>query len=461
MAVGSPVANRGRAEVEGLIGFFVNMLVLRTPVDGDPGFRELLARTREACLGAYAHQDVPFERLVEALQPERLRARNPLFQAVFQLEEPLATGRLGEAAAAVRPLATGAAKFDLALSVARGPEGLAAALEYDAGLFDAATADRLLGHWRTLLAGIAADPDARLSDLPLLTAAEAAQLRGWSGFTTEYPRQATVHGLFAAEARRAPEAVAVESVAAVDGGSARLTYGELEARANRLARRLRRLGVGLEVPVGLCLERSAELVVAMLAVLKAGGAYVPLDPSYPEDRLAFLAADTGFPVVVTREGTEAALPPGLARVPLAAGGELAERRGCHGTESAEPLPDLAGPESLACILYTSGSTGLPKGVQIVHRAVVRLMRGTDYAPFGPERGLPAGGAAVLRRLDRRGVRGPAQRRPGGDPAGRRAVARRAGGGHRPSPRHRALAHRRPLPPDGRAAAGRPARPQAA
>jgi proline-specific peptidase len=204
VAVGSPVANRGRAEVEGLIGFFVNMLVLRTPVDGDPGFRELLARTREACLGAYAHQDVPFERLVEALQPERLRARNPLFQAVFQLEEPLATGRLGEAAAAVRPLATGAAKFDLALSVARGPEGLAAALEYDAGLFDPATADRLLGHWRTLLAGIAADPDARLSDLPLLTAAEAAQLRGWSGFTTEYPRQATVHGLFAAEARRAP-----------------------------------------------------------------------------------------------------------------------------------------------------------------------------------------------------------------------------------------------------------------
>jgi len=376
VAVGSPVANRGSAEVEGLIGFFVNMLVLRTPVDGGPGFRELLARAREACLGAYAHQDVPFERLVEALQPERLRARNPLFQAVFQLEEPLATGRLGEAAAAVRPLATGAAKFDLALSVARGPEGLAAALEYDAGLFDAATADRLLGHWRTLLAGIAADPDARLSDLPLLTAAEAAQLRGWSGFTTEYPRQATVHDLFAAEARRAPEAVAVESV---EEGGARLTYGELEARANRLARRLRRLGVGLEVPVGLCLERSAELVVAMLAVLKAGGAYVPLDPSYPEDRLAFLAADTGFPVVVTREGTAAALPPGLPRVELAAGGELAE----PGNESAEPLPDLAGPESLACILYTSGSTGLPKGVQIVHRAVVRLMRGTDYAPFGP------------------------------------------------------------------------------
>jgi amino acid adenylation domain-containing protein len=380
VAVGSPVANRGRAEVEGLIGFLVNMLVLRTPVDGDPGFRELLARAREACLGAYAHQDVPFERLVEALQPERLRARNPLFQAVFQLEEPLATGRLGEAAAAVRPLATGAAKFDLALSVARGPEGLAAALEYDAALFDAATAGRLLGHWRTLLAGIAADPDARLSDLPLLTAAEAAQLRGWSGFTTEYPRQATVHGLFAAEARRAPEAVAVESV---EEGGARLTYGELETRANRLARRLRRLGVGLEVPVGLCLERSAELVVAMLAVLKAGGAYVPLDPSYPEDRLAFLAADTGFPVVVTREGTEAALPPGLPRVALAAGGELADAIDAIGTESAEPLPDLAGPESLACILYTSGSTGLPKGVQIVHRAVVRLMRGTDYAPFGP------------------------------------------------------------------------------
>ncbi|HSU82438.1 MAG TPA: AMP-binding protein, partial [Thermoanaerobaculia bacterium] len=375
MPVGSPVANRGRTEVEGVIGLFVNLLVLRTPVAGDPTFQELLARTREVCLGAYAHQDTPFERLVEALQPERTGARNPLFQAVFQLAEPLAVERLGAAEATVRPLETGTAKFDLALSLLRGPEGLTATLEYDAGRFDPATADRLLGHWRTLAAGIAADRQARLSDLPLLDAAEAAQIRAWNGFVTEYPRQATIHELFAAEARRAPDAVAVET------GDTRLTYGELEARANRLARRLRRLGVGPEAPVGLCLERSVELVVAMLGVLKAGGAYVPLDPGYPEERLALLAEDTGFSVAVLREGSRAALPPGLTRVPLAAGGELAGEGAA--AESSEPLPELAGPEGLACILYTSGSTGRPKGVQILHRGVVRLVRGTTYAPYGP------------------------------------------------------------------------------
>ncbi len=213
VAVGSPVAHRGRAEVEGLIGFFVNMLVLRTPVDGDPGFRELLARVREVCLGAYAHQDVPFERLVEELRPERQRGRNPLFQVVFQLEQPIAIERLGAAAAEVRRLETGTAKFDLTLSLVREREGFAAVLEYDAGLFDPATADRMLGHWRALAEGIAAAPGARLSELPLLTAVEAAQIRAWSGAVVEspgYPRQATIHGLFAEQAARAPEAVALD-----------------------------------------------------------------------------------------------------------------------------------------------------------------------------------------------------------------------------------------------------------
>ena len=312
--VGSPVANRGRGEVAGLIGFFVNMLVLRTPVAGDPEVRALLARVREVCLGAYAHQDVPFERLVEELRPERRQARNPLFQVIFQLEEPLAATRLGAAAARVRRVETGTAKLDLTLSVVREGEGFAATLEYDADLFDPATAERMLGHWRTLLAGIAADPGSRLSDLPLLTVAERVQLAAWTGAPADYPRDATIHGLFAEQARRTPEAVAVEV------GSERLSYGELEARANRLARRLRRAGVGPEVPVGLCLERSAELIVGMLGVLKAGGAYVPLDPGYPAERLAFLAADAGLATAVVAAGSAAALPPGLARLQLAAGG---------------------------------------------------------------------------------------------------------------------------------------------
>jgi amino acid adenylation domain-containing protein len=377
--VGSPVANRGRDEVAGLIGFFVNMLVLRTPVAGDPDFRALLVRVREVALSAYAHQDVPFERLVEELRPERRQGRNPLFQVAFQLEEPLAVARFGAAAARVRRLETGTAKLDLTLSLVREGEGLAATLEYDADRFDATTAERMLGHWRTLLAGIAENPGSRLSELPLLTSAETAQIAGWTGSTEspgEYPRDATLHGLFAEQARRAPQAVALAI------GEERISYGEVEARANRLARRLRRLGVGPEVPVGLCLERSAALIVGMLGVLKAGGAYVPLDPEYPQERLAFLAADTGLAVVVVPEGSAAALPPGLVRVPLLLGGELAEGFG----ESAEPLPEPAGPLSLAYVVYTSGSTGRPKGVEAVHRAVVRLVRGAGdgagYAPFG-------------------------------------------------------------------------------
>jgi amino acid adenylation domain-containing protein len=382
--VGSPVANRGRGEIAGLIGFFVNMLVLRTEVAGNPDFRALLARVREVALSAYAHQDVPFERLVEELRPERRQGRNPLFQVAFQLEEPLALARLGEAAARVRRLETGTAKLDLLLSVVREREGFAATLEYDADLFDAATAERMLGHWHRLAAGIVENPRARLSDLPLLTAAEAAQIAGWTGakeLPGGYPRDATIHGLFAEQAWRAPQAVALAI------GEERISYGELEARANRLARRLRRLGVGPEAPVGLCLERSAGLIVGMLGVLKAGGAYVPLDPEYPAERLAFLAADTGLATVVVAEGSPAALPSGLARVPLAAGGELAPSPGAPG-ESAEPLPELAGPLSLAYVVYTSGSTGRPKGVEAVHRSVVRLVRGTGhgtgYAPFGPE-----------------------------------------------------------------------------
>ncbi len=377
VAVGSPVANRGRAEVEGVIGVFVNMLVLRTPVSGDPGFAELLGRVREVCLGAYAHQEVPFERLVEELRAERQGGRNPLFQVIFRLEEPVAVERLGGAAAEVRRLETGTAKFDLTLGVVRERDGYAAVLEYDADLFDPATADRILGHWRTLAAGIADAPGARLSDLPLLSPEEAAQLRAWSGAVVDYPRQATIHGLFAEQAGRTPEAAAL-SVA-----GERISYAELDARASRLAARLCRSGAGLEARVGLCVERSPALIAGMLGILKAGGVYVPLDPAYPAERLEWMAEDAGINLIVVGMGLadSLTLPFGIVEILVDADGELVDRTAADD----EPLPAVpVGPESLAYTMYTSGSTGRPKGVEVTHRAVVRLVRGAGYARFGPD-----------------------------------------------------------------------------
>ncbi|HKV11511.1 MAG TPA: amino acid adenylation domain-containing protein, partial [Thermoanaerobaculia bacterium] len=370
--VGSPVANRSRVETEGLLGFFVNTLVLRAEVGDDPSFAVLLARVREVCLGAWAHQDLPFERLVEELRPERHLSQNPLFQVVFLLEEPLPARSLGGATARARRVETGTAKFDATLAVSPEDGGLAVSLEYDAALFDPPTMDRLLGHWRTLLEGVVAGTGARISELPLLTAGEIEQILGsFRGVAAPYPREAGVHELFAIEARRDPEAVALEI------GDGRLTYGELDLLANRLARRLRRAGVGLGSAVGLCVERSAALVVGMLGILKAGGAYVPLDPAYPEERLAFMAADAGMGTLVTQRELAGILPRVSGIVRIDASGVLDGAE-----ESAAPLPPLAGGGDLAYVMYTSGSTGRPKGVEVPHRAVTRLVRGTGYVRFG-------------------------------------------------------------------------------
>ena len=365
IVVGTPIANRNRSEIEGLIGFFVNTLVLRTDLSGNPKFRELLGRVRGTALGAYVHQDMPFERLVEELQPERDASRTPLFQLMFVLQNtPGDTLDLpGVAVSRFRFDGRTTSEFDLILEMIDSPEGLKATLKYNSDLFDAITISRLAGHLRTLLEGVVADPDQRLSDLPLLTEAECRQLLvEWNDTGVEYPKEQCVHELFEAQVGRAPDAVAV-----VFGGE-RLTYQELNRRANQLAHYLRRLGVGPEVMVGICVKRSVEMVVGILGILKAGGAYLPLDPVYPRRRLAFMLEDAEVSVLVTQEGLLSWLPEHQVRVVcLDADGEAI-------AEESEENPDSgATTENLAYVIYTSGSTGRPKGVQVEHRGLLNLV----------------------------------------------------------------------------------------
>jgi amino acid adenylation domain-containing protein len=369
VSVGTPIAGRNRFEVEGLIGYFANTLVLRTDLSGDPTFVELLARVREAALGAYAHQDLPFEKLVEELQPARDLSHNPLFQVLFSLQN-LPGGDLSLSGLTWGGLSfkSSTARFDLSLDLAESPEGLVGDCEYNTDLFDAATVERLLGSYQTLLEGVVAGPERRLSDLPLLAGRELRLLlEEWNGSPSEVADDRCLHELFEAHAARRPEAVAVSC----DGRG--LTFGELNGRANRLAHHLRRLGVGAETLVGVYVERSAEMLVGLLGILKAGGAYVPLDLAYPKDRLAFMLEDTGVRVLITAG-------PLLAGLPAAGAGpkvvRLDEDWGEIARESAENPPRSATQENLAYVIYTSGSTGRPKGVQVRHGSVVSLLEAT-------------------------------------------------------------------------------------
>ncbi|HEV2146425.1 MAG TPA: amino acid adenylation domain-containing protein, partial [Longimicrobiaceae bacterium] len=335
----------------------------------------LLGRVREATLGAYAHQELPFERLVEELAPERSLAHSPLFQVVFSLQNNQRSAlRLGSLQA--EPLDTGGegvAKFDLTLEMDEGERGLRGAILYRAELWDVQTVQRMAGHLAVLLERVVGAPERPVTELEVLGAGERVRLlTEWNATATDYPRERCIPGLFAEQAARAPEAVALR-FAGED-----VSYAGLEERANRLSRHLRTHGVGLESRVGLCLERSAELVVAMLAVLKAGAAYVPLDPAYPAQRLALMAEDAGLSMLLTQSHLRERLTGSGAAVVC-----LDEAESHVAGLSAKPVQVEIPADALAYVIYTSGSTGRPKGVAVPHRGVVRLVRNTDYVQLTP------------------------------------------------------------------------------
>jgi amino acid adenylation domain-containing protein len=365
LVVGTPIANRNRLEIEGLIGFFVNTLVLRTDLAGNPSFRELLRQVREVCLGAYARQDLPFERLVEELHLERDLSRNPLFQVMFVLENiSLRAAEMPGLTLSAIEADSETALFDLTLQVMDTKQGLTAAFVYNTDLFEAATIARMLGNFQTLLEAVVADPEQRLSDLPLLTDAERRQLLvEWNDNKTDDPQDGCIHQLFEAQVERTPDNVAVVFE------ERQLTYAQLNARANQLAHYLQSLGVGPEVPVGVCLERSLEMVIGLLGILKAGGAYVPLDPAYPKERLAFMLEDTQTPVLLTQERLVAGLPECEARVICLDSGWEA-----IASESGENPINATTSENRAYVIYTSGSTGQPKGVLVSHGSIADYCR---------------------------------------------------------------------------------------
>ena len=361
IVVGTPIANRNRTEVEPLIGFFVNTLVLRTDLSGDPTFRELLGRVRDVTLGAYAHQDLPFEKLVEELQPERDTSRTPLFQVMFSLQNaPMPSMKMGGIEVSLMDDDTTVSPFDLSFDVAERTDGLLCGLEYNTDLFDAATVRRMLKHFASLLEAATAGPFARISVLPLLTNGERHQLLvEWNETRREYPRDRCIHELFEEQAAAKPGAVALVC------GSERLTYAELNERANQLARYLRARGVGAESRVGVLLEREMWAGVALLAVLKAGGAWVALDPAYPPPRLAFMLEDAGASVLVTTKRLAGSLPAHDARLVCLD----AEARHVE-TQEGGNLGRVADARNLAYLVYTSGTTGRPKGILVEHRSLV-------------------------------------------------------------------------------------------
>ena len=362
--VGSPIANRNWAEIEGLIGFFGNTLVLRSDLSGTPSFRELLGRVREMALGAYAHQYLPFERLVEELQPERDLSFNPLFQVMFALQNaPMPDWEFSGLALSPLEVDSQTAKFDLGLSLTETEQGLVGSFGYNTDLFDEATIARMVGHWRTLLEGVVADPNKQIWELPILTEAERHQLLvEWNATEADYPKDKCIHQLFEEQVERTPDNVAVVFE------DQQLTYRELNVRANQLAHYLQKLGVGPEVLVGICVERSLEMIVGLLGILKSGGGYVPLDPNYPKSRVAFMLEDSQAPVLLTQERLRETFRENIAQVVC-----LDTDWKILSQEDENNLVSGVTSEELVYVIYTSGSTGQPKGVMISHRSLCNHM----------------------------------------------------------------------------------------
>jgi amino acid adenylation domain-containing protein len=364
--VGSPIANRNHSEIESLIGFFVNTLVLRTNLEGNPSFVELLSRVRQVALDAYAHQDLPIERLVEELQPERSLSYSPLFQVMFALQNA-SIEELGMPGLSITSLQLEnvTSKFDLSLSMEETAQQLRGAWEYNIDLFDVATITRMTGHFQTLLEGIVGNPEQEIFELPLLTSTERYQLlEEWNNTQTEYSQHKCIHQLFQDQVELTPDAVAIVFE------DQQLTYRELNCQANKVAHYLRTLGVGPDVLVGICLERSPLMVVALLGVLKAGGAYMPVDPTYPKERLTYMVENSQVSVLLTENKLVAELPKSRdCVVCLDTNWENIAR------ESEENLLGGSEPENLGYVIYTSGSTGKPKGVMIAHNSLVNAYQG--------------------------------------------------------------------------------------
>ena len=360
LLVGTPVANRTHAQLEDLIGCFINTLVLRSDLSGDPSFEQLLRRVREVCLGAYAHQDVPFEQVVEVMQPQRDLSRTPLFQVMFALQNvPMQNMELPGLSLRSMPVEQTMVRYELMLTVQETTQGLLTVLEYNRDLFESATILRMAQQWQRLLEGIVAHPQLPLSRFSLLTPEEQKQiLLDWNATRIDYPQDQFLHHLFEEQVAQTPDAIAV-----ISEGS-QLTYQELDMRADQLARHLQRLGVAPEVLVGVCLERSLELVVALLGILKAGGAYIPLDPGYPAERLAFMLLQSQAPVVLTEAHLLEHLPQTSAHLLCLTRDWPAIR-----AESASQFRQAVEPQSLAYVIYTSGSTGVPKGAMNTHRGI--------------------------------------------------------------------------------------------
>ncbi|MEH2068924.1 MAG: amino acid adenylation domain-containing protein [Nostoc sp.] len=399
ICIGSPFANRNRQEVEPLIGCFVNTLVLRTQIEDNPSFSQFLQQVRSVVWDAHARQDVPFEQVVEALQPERSLSYNPLFQVVFVLENfSLDTLELPDISLTPEMVERGTSQFNLSLSIWQTQErkvgaeassdpnfvreGLIGSWEYNSDLFEAETIARMTGHFQTLLETIVSNPNHRVEELSLLTQSERHQLLvEWNDTQTNYPQDKCIHQLFEEQVQHNPNAVAVVF------GNQQLTYQQLNAQANQLAHYLRSLGVTADTLVGICVERSLLMVVGILGILKAGGAYVPLDPEYPQERLSFILEDTQLSVILTQEKLVSKLGDRLRRgfadrkvdvICLDSNWDIISQQTQQNSTTSSKAQDLA------YVMYTSGSTGQPKGVSIVHRSVVRLVKETNYVSISAQ-----------------------------------------------------------------------------